>query len=820
MSLLNIPAYDLQTESDVEQKFIFPLLTHPSFLAIPRKAILTKKSMGSLTFVDKAALPRNYVPDYVIFFHGLPVCVVEAKAPDVSVLRAIQEARIYADILNKNFPARMNPIEVVVGCNGYEFAVGPVDTHECTTYSVSELLIGSFKLEQLKKILGVVPLSTVGERHKRRNNAATLLKPANAMNAQLFLDRVKPNALAQYLTPLYEMFFRAEDPEKIQLILDQAYVDTAELREYDEVLHAMLRQIERALPGDYRTIQTDRKQEYTLTPEIDRYEGDISSRGRMHLIIGSRGSGKSLFIARFFAHLMPQELKRRAVWCVIDFNRAPSSIDSIEDYICEKFLEDVTNLQFDPYSLDGLKKIFAVEINRLIKGPLAALSNEPERQTFLATELLRLSADKRLLAQRLGRYITGNAYRPLIIAFDNVDRRESAQQLHIFQAAQWFRSETRAFALLTLRDVTFERFKNEPPLDAFAQISNFYIRPPRFALVLQKRLKLAIDVGLKDLEIVEQSSSSGIRFRYSKEQLGTFLQLVYDALFGGDQQVGRILDALAERDVRDALGMFARMLSSGHFDADRVIRIGTGGKADIKHDLLIKILMRADYRIYSDEAGFVRNILAPPKVGFGGNSFITVEILGFFAQIAEGNARIGGYRTFEELLSDMAGMGFEEDEVRQQVQSLIEHKLLAYDGEDTEIPEDRDLIKINPSGFIHLRSLPHFIEYVSSAALHMAFDDQAVAQRIAGIWNGVNRYADLNFSLKHEAASMTADYLVRHKNRLDAENPLFKERSREAEGLVRAVTQVVNSTASIARNLKARNLAAASTRRRKNSTTS
>ena len=35
--------------------------------------------------------------------------------------------------------------------------------------------------------------------------------------------------------------------------------------------------------------------------------------------------------------------------------------------------------------------------------------------------------------------------------------------------------------------------------------------------------------------------------------------------------------------------------ASGHFNADRVISIGTGGRADIKHDMLIKILMRADY---------------------------------------------------------------------------------------------------------------------------------------------------------------------------------------------------------------------------------
>src|SRR5207249_196401 len=110
---------------------------------------------------------------------------------------------------------------------------------------------------------------------------------------------------------LYEMFFRAEDPEKMQLILDQAYVDTAELREYDLALHSMLRHIERS--SDYRTIHTDRHREHTLTPEIGRYgEPEAISGGRLHLIIGSRGAGKSLFVYRFFMHLMPEALKERA----------------------------------------------------------------------------------------------------------------------------------------------------------------------------------------------------------------------------------------------------------------------------------------------------------------------------------------------------------------------------------------------------------------------------------------------------------------------------------------------------------------------------
>ena len=95
MSLLNIPAYECDNESDVEQKFLYPLLTHPSFLAIPPKAIASKKYLSTLPFVSKSTLPRNYIPDYILFVTGFPVCVIEAKQPEVSAETAIQEARLY-----------------------------------------------------------------------------------------------------------------------------------------------------------------------------------------------------------------------------------------------------------------------------------------------------------------------------------------------------------------------------------------------------------------------------------------------------------------------------------------------------------------------------------------------------------------------------------------------------------------------------------------------------------------------------------------------------------------------------------------------------
>jgi hypothetical protein len=263
-------------------------------------------------------------------------------------------------------------------------------------------------------------------------------------------------------------------------------------------------------------------------------------------------------------------------------------------------------------------------------------------------------------------------------------------------------------------------------------------------------------------------------------------------LFGSEQQVGQIVDALSERDVRAALGMFSRILSSGHFNADRLISVGTGGEDGIKSDTLIKILMRADYRVYSEQAAFIKNIFSVPKTGYTGNVFINAEILGFFARPKTGEVRPGGYFSLEELLSDLASMGFSEDEIRDRVNALAQQKLLAYDGEETEVPTDKDLIKITPSGIIHLRTLPQLIEYISSCALHMPFSDEAVARRVAVTWEKLRRYRDLSFSYKHDVAGMVADYLVRHKSRMDNENPLFKERSRESETLVRSISYAVN----------------------------
>ena len=66
----------------------------------------------------------------MVVLAGLPVLVIEAKAPGESIEQGLAEARLYGSELNALFPAGVNPCVRVVACNGIEIQSAPVDTAE------------------------------------------------------------------------------------------------------------------------------------------------------------------------------------------------------------------------------------------------------------------------------------------------------------------------------------------------------------------------------------------------------------------------------------------------------------------------------------------------------------------------------------------------------------------------------------------------------------------------------------------------------------------------------------------------------------------
>src|SRR6185295_7936876 len=108
---------------------------------------------------------------------------------------------------------------------------------------------------------------------------------------------------------------------------------------------------------------------------------------------------------------------------------------------------------------------------------------------------------------------------------------------------------THTFCVLQMRDETYERFKDEKPLDTYRTAIRFYIRPPRFVDVIKKRVWLAQDYINEILpKKLSYRTPDGKTIIYEREDLSTFLNTLYQEIFHKQRNAARIVESLAGRD--------------------------------------------------------------------------------------------------------------------------------------------------------------------------------------------------------------------------------------------------------------------------------
>lgn len=132
---------NLLNESDVEQKFIFPLFTEaqPMGLGLPQEVIQTKANIRRLA-IGKGAEQKLYFPDYLVVNYGFPILVAEAKHPSESIAEGYRQARLYAAELNALYPHGVMPARFVLASNGVELWFGHSDHVEPSVKEQCNLL--------------------------------------------------------------------------------------------------------------------------------------------------------------------------------------------------------------------------------------------------------------------------------------------------------------------------------------------------------------------------------------------------------------------------------------------------------------------------------------------------------------------------------------------------------------------------------------------------------------------------------------------------------------------------------------------------------
>jgi hypothetical protein len=781
-----------RNEAAVELEVLYPLLTQPGQLAIPADAIKPKQYLPPTQLDKSGGKTFGYYPDFSVWLFGCPVAVVEAKDPAVTSETGFREACLYARHLNSRYPTGLNPCRFVLASNGISLLAGYWDQDKpVLELKVEDLGVGTKALDDLISFCGDNVLQTHAHDFSAKSKRSRGVRPFNLVGGQPLLASKKPlNSFAADLSPVLRRYFSSTNQDNIREIAERAYVSSAETTEYDRVLEALLK--DRVSPRRdtiVEPIRTTKSGEPLLTKALNEYSESDSRSGQLQIVQGGVGSGKSLFARRYRELLQPDELKQANYWAFIDFGSSPASLQGAEEWLCKEFIKSFERENsLDIYDGNTLKGIFSRKIQqrRAYYEALRGLKNSNDDEVRArASDIATWQDNPFEFAEGIAHYAISTK-KNLIVVMDNVDKLDLTNQLLAFQLSLWFMEKTRAFTILQMRDETYERYKNKKPLDTFRAGIAFHIAPPRFIDVIKRRLELGVEyLAAHAAEKQEYTLDNGVRVVLPKGELGNFLHSLYGLLFGQRTNVARVLEALSGRDVRKALEMFVSIVTSGHLSTSALTSAVKGeGQIPITEYHILRILMRTDYRFFSDASGYVSNLFYYDNDWAQPDNFLLIEILYFLAMNRKRVGEIGleGYYSTRRVCDEVQRIGYDWNDVLKAQNYLLGRQLIIADNfNNVEVTLD-DSVKITASGFIHLRVLCERIEYLSGVLPVVPISDDRTS-----VWIGeqINRESQRGFSTLAEKTRSVETLVTFLKYELAKreKNPFF-DRAKSGAGYV------------------------------------
>jgi hypothetical protein len=257
---------------------------------------------------------------------------------------------------------------------------------------------------------------------------------------------------------------------------------------------------------------------------------------------------------------------------------------------------------------------------------------------------------------------------------------------------------------------------------------------------------------------------SGVRITVPTTKLGQFLQDLYAELFDRRRNIARITESLAGKDVRRALDMFVSIITSGHLGEDQLTsQVHGGGGIQITEHNLLKILMRTDYRLFSDRSGFISNIFNFENEWNRPSNFLQIEILFFLASSRKRAGPIGieGYFTVQYICELMQKIGYDPEDTAKAINLALARYLIDTDHMGNVLVSQSDSVKISASGFIHLRTLVERLEYLYGMLATTRVTDGKLLDTIAEATQRELRLGDLSPRAKLQVVEAFRDYLLK-----------------------------------------------------------
>jgi hypothetical protein len=293
---------------------------------------------------------------------------------------------------------------------------------------------------------------------------------------------------------------------------------------------------------------------------------------------------------------------------------------------------------------------------------------------------------------------------------------------------------------------------------------NFYIRSPRFALMIKKRLEIVLDniEHEEDLGKYQKFTlESGAQVTYKSGRLGEFLMSIYASLFDKRAaSIGAALESLVGKNARSALGMFADIIASPHVPTNQIGSAAVASTvARIEEDRIVRALMRGRYRLFNNRLQYVRNILSPVPNSKRPSNFLYSDILEFLIRNRKVKIdfSVEGYASGRTIVNRMGQIGYDEDDAFAALTQLSKWNLIEPESLLVDDLTLDDPLQVHASGFIHMRYFLKRPEYLYGITADMSFATYGLAVEAASMWSNAGR-GEPGFRARQRVLNNLADY--------------------------------------------------------------
>jgi hypothetical protein len=436
------------------------------------------------------------------------------------------------------------------------------------------------------------------------------------------------------------------------------------------------------------------------------------------LIVGTKGAGKSTFIARFFRSVLSGSVAERCIVVHVDMKNSPGDASGVVPWLDTHLLSAAESAVFpEAPAFSEIEGMFFDEYTRLRKGPWAALyeKDKLEFQTRFGdkVEAMRRGDPHEYIRGLIRHVVNGRQSLPVII-FDNADHFDIDYQQKVYQYARSIYEEALCLVLLPITDRTSWQLTKHGALQSFEHEALFLPTPPTDEII---RKRIAFIERRVDAEKQRPDDryflERGISLRL--DDVNAFVRTL-QRVFLHTSEVSHWIGDLANHDVRRTLNLARAFIASPHLRASDLLKAYIAGSAvDVPLWRCARALVRQHYDVYpAGQHDFVQNVFSL-NGDLATTPLLGVRILQLLTDVPV-REHEGAVIDVSEIVAYFTGMNIENRAVMLWLDTMLKTGLLLnYDPTVQDIAH-ASRVEVSPAGRQHLYWATGNAEYVSAMA--------------------------------------------------------------------------------------------------------